>query len=77
MLKCWGFWNFTLFLKKNLAICPCFQTILGRVPVSKLNFIKIKLCPIKIKKKNKKIKKIKGIKLEFREIEFQNATIGF
>ena len=52
MLKCWGFWNFTLFLKKILAICPCFQTILGRAPVSKLNFIKIELCPIKLKQKN-------------------------
>ena len=28
-------------------------------------------------KKKKKKKKKKGIKLEFREIEFQNATIGF
>ena len=30
-----------------------------------------------LKKKKKKKKKKKGIKLEFREIEFQNATIGF
>ena len=42
------------FFKKNLAICPCFQTIQGRAPVSKLNFIKIELCLIKLKKKKKK-----------------------
>ena len=41
------------FFKKNLVICPCFQTIQGRAPVSKLNFIKIELCSIKLKKKKK------------------------
>ena len=49
---------------------PLFPSYIGRAPVSKLDFIKIELCPIKLKKKKN------CMELEFREIEFQNAIIG-
>ena len=47
-----------------IGACPCFET----------RFIKIELCLIKLKKKKKK-KKRRSIELDFRDIEFQNATI--
>ena len=45
-----------------IGACPCFET----------QFYQNRVMPDQNLKKKKK-----GMKLEFREIEFQNATIGF
>ena len=58
------------FFNKKIGHMPLFPNYIGRAPVSKLDFIKIELCPIKLKKKKN------CMELEFREIEFQNAIIG-
>ena len=51
---------------------PLFPNYIGACPYFKTRFYQNQVMPYKTKKKKKK----KSMELDFREIEFQNATIG-
>ena len=68
MQQIWRFWHFTLNFKKNWQYTPVCK-LQRHALVSILDYPKMELCPIKLKKKLK-IKKKNCMELEFPEIEF-------
>ena len=86
--NCWGILAFSLNFLKIQQYVPILKLYRG-VPLFRysitlklsfneiLDLQKIELCPIKLKLKQKKKKKKKCMELDFKEIKFQNAAIGF